>query len=47
MLNNGANIIAIKNLLGHGSIDTTCKYLHLTHSQVLGVKSPFDDGGDF
>ena len=46
MLNNGANIIAIKNLLGHGSIDTTCKYLHLTHSQVLGVKSPFDDGGD-
>lgn len=46
MLNNGANIVAIKDLLGHSSINTTCKYLHLTHSQVLGVKSPFDDGGD-
>lgn len=47
MLNNGANVVTIKDLLGHGSIDTTCKYLHLTHSQVLGVKSPFDyAGGD-
>ena len=46
MLNAGANILTIKELLGHSSIETTCKYLHLTHSQVLGVKSPFDDGGD-
>jgi integrase/recombinase XerD len=46
MLNAGANILTIKELLGHSNIETTCKYLHLTHSQVLGVKSPFDDGGD-
>jgi site-specific recombinase XerD len=46
MLNYGANIVTIKDLLGHSSINTTCKYLHLTHSQVLGVKSPFDYGGD-
>lgn len=46
MLNSGGNILTIKELLGHGNIETTCKYLHLTHSQVLGVKSPFDDGGD-
>jgi site-specific recombinase XerD len=45
MLNDGANIVAIKDLLGHSSIETTCKYLHLTHSQVLGVKNPFDVGG--
>lgn len=45
MLNDGANIVAIKDLLGHSNIDTTCKYLHLTHSQVLGVKNPFDVGG--
>lgn len=44
LLNSGASILPIKDLLGHGSIDTTCKYLHLTHSQVLGIKSPFDDG---
>jgi integrase/recombinase XerD len=47
MLNSGASILTIKDLLGHSNIETTCKYLHLTHSQVLGVKSPFDDGGDF
>ena len=46
MLNAGANILTIKELLGHSNIETTCKYLHLTHSQVLGVKSPFDDRGD-
>lgn len=45
LLNGGASILPIKDLLGHASIDTTCKYLHLTHSQILGVKSPFD-GGD-
>ncbi|HOJ11533.1 MAG TPA: hypothetical protein PK733_13205 [Clostridiales bacterium] len=37
----------MKDLLGHGSIDTTCKYLHLTDSQILNVKSPLDVfGGD-
>lgn len=47
MLNAGASIIPIKDLLGHHSIDTTCKYLHLTSAQILGVKSPLDfDGGD-
>ena len=47
LLNMGANILQIKELLGHESIQTTSKYLHLTHAQVLGVTSPLDQlGGD-
>ena len=47
LLNRGANILQIKELLGHESIQTTSKYLHLTHAQVLGVTSPLDhDGSD-
>lgn len=42
LLNRGTNILHIKELLGHTSIQTTSKYLHLTHAQVLGVTSPLD-----
>jgi site-specific recombinase XerD len=44
-LNNGASILQIKELLGHGDIQTTTKYLHLTNAQVLGLISPFDLNG--
>ena len=44
LLNDGANILQIKDLLGHGNIQTTTQYLHLTHAQVLGIKSPYDKG---
>jgi integrase/recombinase XerD len=46
LLNQGASILQIKELLGHESIQTTSKYLHLTHAQVLGLKSPLDGGLD-
>ena len=48
LLNHGAEILQIKELLGHADIQTTSLYLHLTHAQVLGLKSPFDLplGGD-
>jgi integrase/recombinase XerD len=42
LLNNGASILQIKELLGHTDIQTTSMYLHLTHAQVLGLKSPLD-----
>ena len=42
LLNHGASILQIKELLGHADIQTTSKYLHLTHAQVLGLKSPLD-----
>ncbi|MCR4442669.1 MAG: site-specific integrase [Peptococcaceae bacterium] len=49
LLNNGPSILQIKNLLGHSDIQTTSIYLHLTHAQVLGLKSPLDFAirGDF
>jgi integrase/recombinase XerD len=42
LLNQGASILQIKELLGHADIQTTSIYLHLTHAQVLGLKSPLD-----
>ncbi len=42
LLNQGASILQIKELLGHADIQTTSMYLHLTHAQVLGLKSPLD-----
>ena len=46
LLNNGASILQIKDLLGHTDIQTTSIYLHLSNAQILGLKSPLD-GGDF
>jgi site-specific recombinase XerD len=46
LLNHGASLLQLKELLGHKNIQTTTMYLHLTHAQVLGLKSPFDLGGD-
>lgn len=48
LLNHGADLLQIKELLGHADIQTTSIYLHLTHAQVLGLKSPLDfpAGGD-
>lgn len=48
LLNQGASILQIKELLGHADIQTTSIYLHLTHAQVLGLKSPLDfpSGGE-
>lgn len=48
LLNHGASLLQIKELLGHADLQTTSMYLHLTHAQVLGLKSPLDlpAGGD-
>lgn len=46
LLNQGATLLQLKELLGHENIQTTSMYLHLTHAEVLGLKSPFDLGGD-
>jgi integrase/recombinase XerD len=47
LLNQGASILQIKELLGHYDIQTTTVYLHLSNAQVLGINSPFDEGDDF
>jgi len=42
MLWNGENVYTIKRLLGHSSIKTTYKYLHVTRQQIEAVISPLD-----
>jgi len=42
LLWNGTSIYEIKRLLGHSSIKTTYKYLHITTEQIAKVKSPLD-----
>jgi site-specific recombinase XerD len=38
----GTRLPTIQRLLGHRSIMTTMKYLHVTVKDLAAVKSPFD-----
>jgi len=42
MLEAGANIYQIKELLGHSSLQSTNVYLHLSSPSLMNIKSPFD-----
>jgi integrase/recombinase XerD len=42
LLENGLNIVTIKELLGHVKIETTMIYLHVAHCPLLPVHSPLD-----
>ena len=42
LLESGTNIKLIQMLLGHNSIKTSMKYLHLTQKNLTSVQSPFD-----
>ena len=41
-LENGMNILVLKELLGHTSLRTTMIYLHLAKDYLKAVTSPFD-----
>ncbi len=43
LLDKGTDIKYIKELLGHFSIKTTERYLHLSKKQLINIASPFDD----
>jgi site-specific recombinase XerD len=43
LLENGANIRLIQELLGHASIKTTERYTHVARLDALSLKSPLDD----
>lgn len=43
LLEKGTDIRYIKDLLGHFSIKTTEKYLHVTKQQLVNIASPLDD----
>ncbi len=42
LLEDGLNILTIKNLLGHSSIETTMVYLHVANSERVSPFSPLD-----
>ena len=42
LLENGVDIRTVQDLLGHTSVETTQKYLHVMKKPGLGVRSPLD-----
>jgi len=42
LLEDGLNIVTIKELLGHAKIETTMIYLHVAQCPLLPVHSPLD-----
>lgn len=41
-LEDGVDLVFIQQLLGHKSIKTTAKYLHMTSKSIMGISSPLD-----
>ncbi len=44
---NGADLLTIKTLLGHKSLNSTSIYVHLAQASLRQVKSPFDSLGGY
>jgi len=42
LLESGANLLVIQQLLGHENIETTKIYTHISQDQLKGVKNPLD-----
>lgn len=42
LLDNGTDLYTIKELLGHSSLQTTMRYLHLTSRRIDEIKNPYD-----
>jgi site-specific recombinase XerD len=42
LVDNGTDLHTVKELLGHGSIQTTMRYLHLTAERTEGIVNPYD-----
>lgn len=42
LLDNGTDLHTIKELLGHNSLQTTMRYMHLTSKRTDGIFNPYD-----
>jgi integrase/recombinase XerD len=47
LLDKGTDVVFIQKLLGHNTIKTTLRYLHVTNKDLLQVLSPIEDIKDF
>ena len=43
LLEKGADVRYIQELLGHFSIKTTTRYLHVARNALVAIQSPLDD----
>jgi site-specific recombinase XerD len=42
LVENGVDLNTVRELLGHSSLQTTMRYLHLTPQRMQGIVSPYD-----
>jgi integrase/recombinase XerD len=42
LIEDGVNLIKVKELMGHSCIHSTMTYIHLARKDILNVKNPFD-----
>jgi site-specific recombinase XerD len=42
LVDNGADLHTVKELLGHTSLQTTMRYMHLTAARTKGIINPYD-----
>jgi site-specific recombinase XerD len=42
LIEEGVNIVTVKELLGHADVNTTMIYLHVARCQVVQAHSPLD-----
>ncbi len=42
LVDNGTDLHTVKELLGHSSLQTTMRYMHLTTKRIQGVINPYD-----
>jgi site-specific recombinase XerD len=41
-VDNGTDLHTVKELLGHSSLQTTMRYMHLTVKRTDGIVNPYD-----
>ena len=42
LVEQGADLHSVKELLGHTSLQTTSRYLHLSTARIKGITNPYD-----
>jgi integrase/recombinase XerD len=42
LVDNGADLHTVKELLGHSNLQTTMRYMHLTSTRIQGIVNPYD-----